>query len=86
MDQTMTLLLDPPVRLGEAEYSELQLREPTVGEDEEASQAKTYSIRLLSLIAGVPEAAVRKMPRGVLMQAMDFFDKASAETRGTSES
>jgi hypothetical protein len=81
METTMTLALATPVELGGTTYSELKLREPTVGEMEKALQAGPNiagNIFLVSTIGGLPEAAVRKMGQGDFMRAVNFFERVSA--------
>ena len=82
----MLLKLSKPVRLGDHEYTELSLREPTVGENEQALKAGdgvAPNIRLLSLVASIPEAAVRQMSRGDFLRAIDFFEQSTATIRGS---
>lgn len=84
----MTLTLAKPVRIGDQEWTELQLREPTVGEMEKATTgaASGYAsnIAMLSLVAGIPQAAVRLMGHRDFARAIDFLSAASQP--GTDES
>jgi hypothetical protein len=89
METTLTLALSAPVKIGEQEWAELHLREPTVGENEKALQlgaTVASNIYLVSTITGIPEAVVRKMSRGDFLKAIDFFDAVTASIRGTGES
>jgi Phage tail assembly chaperone proteins, E, or 41 or 14 len=89
METTLTLALSAAVKIGEQEWTELHLREPTVGENEKALQLGSTvgsNVYLVSVIAGIPEAVVRKMSRGDFLKAIDFFDSVTTSIRGTGES
>jgi Phage tail assembly chaperone proteins, E, or 41 or 14 len=89
MENTLVLVLSSPVKIGEQEWTEMRLREPTVGENEKAltlGATVASNIYLVSVIAGIPEAVVRKMSRGDFLKAIDFFDSVTASIRGIGES
>ncbi|EFH09387.1 phage tail assembly protein [Teichococcus cervicalis] len=76
MDDTLTITLPQPVAANGAEYSELTLREPTIGDMIEMMKAKTdleQTQKLISLCSGLPIPAVSKLPIRVVTQAADFF-------------
>lgn len=71
-----TLVLRKPVKVGEQEYTELHLREPTAGELSQATkQANSIDvgIALISLIAKVPKAVVNQLCQRDFAEANDFL-------------
>jgi hypothetical protein len=64
VDDTLQLALTKPVKLGDVEYTEITLTEPTAGQIETAlrePQQTTANIVLIAAIAKVPPGAVRNM-------------------------
>lgn len=88
-EDEMALLLRAPIKLGEIEYSELQLSEPTCDQLIKAGKAGTPMEQLAALInlnAKVPMPVVSQMKQRDLDRAGDFFahfSDASQTTTGT---
>lgn len=64
MDDTLHFTLTKPVKIGDADYSEITLEEPTAGQLEAALKepsVTTANIVLVAAISKMPPAAVRKM-------------------------
>jgi hypothetical protein len=85
VDDVTTIALHKPVRLGDQEFTEITLSEPTAGQIEtalkEASQT-TANIVLIALIAKIPPAAVRAMSLRDFNAAVAYlsgFTKGEAE-------
>lgn len=75
-EEEKTLELRKPVKLGEVEYSTLNLREPTAGELSKATKAGgnvDIAIALISIIAKVPRGAVEKLSQRDFQEAADFL-------------
>ncbi|PNG56532.1 MULTISPECIES: phage tail assembly protein [unclassified Variovorax] len=88
MDFEKTINLRKPVKLGDLEYSTLELREPTAGELEKAANATTNMgvvINLISLVAKVPRKVVESLCQRDLKEAGDFLDGFSAGDPPTGE-
>lgn len=76
VEEEKTMVLRKPVKLGDVEYSSLDLREPTAGELSKASKAGgnvDIAIALISLIAKVPRGAVEKLSQRDFQEAADFL-------------
>ncbi|MFT8354114.1 MAG: phage tail assembly protein [Gluconobacter japonicus] len=84
------IILDPPITENNQDYSRVNLAEPTIYHVLSASQvigkrptlATVYDsqIRLVSLVAGIPERAVKRFPSSVLDRAVDYvsaFEEAN---------
>lgn len=61
--EQLVITLRKPVTLGDITYTELRLREPTVGEMIElgADEGWKADAKAIALISGVPEPAVRNL-------------------------
>ncbi|MBN9143757.1 MULTISPECIES: phage tail assembly protein [unclassified Novosphingobium] len=61
--EQLVITLRKPVTLGDITYTELRLREPTVGEMIElgADEGWKADAKAIALISGVPEPAVRSL-------------------------
>lgn len=77
METTKVMTLLTPVKLGDIEYNEISLREPTAGDMEAAQNAgpngMTSNMTLISRVAAVPMAAVRLMGARDHQAAMAFL-------------
>lgn len=75
------LILRKPVKLGDVEYSQLTLREPTAGELAKAENAAPtradMAINLISIVAAVPRSAVERICQRDFEEASDFLGKFS---------
>jgi Phage tail assembly chaperone proteins, E, or 41 or 14 len=72
----LVITLRKPVKLGDVEYTELKLREPTAGEIEKASNVANpmgSNILLVSLVAAMPKPAVEKIGARDLKTASDYL-------------
>lgn len=81
-----TIVLRKAVVLGDVTYAELNLREPTAGELEKASNAATQigvAISLISLIARIPRGVVEKLGQRDLKEASDFLGSFSDDSPAT---
>ncbi|OEZ73172.1 hypothetical protein JAB5_01430 [Janthinobacterium sp. HH103] len=88
VEEEKTLELRKPVKLGEVEYSTLNLREPTAGELSKASKAGgnvDIAIALISLIAKVPRGAVEKLSQRDFQEAADFLGSFTGGGLATGE-
>jgi hypothetical protein len=88
MDDEKTITLRKPVKLGEIEYTKLDLREPTAGELEKASNATSnigVVITLIHLVAQVPRRVVEGLSQRDLKEAGDFLDVFSKAAPTTGE-
>jgi hypothetical protein len=65
MEEVKTITFAKPVQLGPASYDHVDLREPTVGELEQAyasaSNAITATVTLISAVGQIPPEVVRKL-------------------------
>jgi hypothetical protein len=87
LDATMTLPLDPPVKVGGTEHAELLLREPTSGGMRDAekelgpgppgsssvAQMSAYKIAVVAAGARVNRAVVERMRNSEVNAAYDFL-------------
>jgi hypothetical protein len=77
MEETKTFTLLKPIRLGDTEFTEVTLTEPTAGHIEtalkELSQT-TANIQLIAMIAKIPPAAVRAMGLRDFNTAVGFLE------------
>lgn len=76
MELEKTITLQKPVKLGDVEYTELKLREPTAGELEKAASAKNNVgavIEMISLIAKVPRKVAEDLCQRDFREADAFF-------------
>lgn len=71
----LVLTLDNPVTLGELSYTSVILREPTAGEWMlwDKLSGIDADIMAVSVVSGIPEAAVRKLPASKLLQASRYL-------------
>jgi len=76
MHTTRTIELATPVEFANKHYEKLELREP-VGIEVVKARAENDAFKgdllLISLISGVPRAAVERIPISVLMEASDYL-------------
>lgn len=87
------LKLRKPVSIGEGDnaitYAELKLREPVALELEKAERASTsmngQAIMLISLISGLPKAAIEKLCQRDLKAAADFLGSFNEDDPATGE-
>lgn len=81
MELEKTIPLRKPVKLGEVEYPELKLCEPTAGQLEKATRAGTTTtgvvIELISLVAKVPRKVAEDLCQRDFSEATDFFAQFS---------
>lgn len=76
MELEKTITLHKPVRLGDVDYTEIKLREPTAGELEKAASAKNNVgavIELISAVAKVPRKVAEDLCQRDFREADDFF-------------
>lgn len=88
MELEKTITLRKPVKLSELEYTTLELREPTAGELEKASNATTNMgvvINLISLVGKVPRRVVEGLCQRDMKEAGDFLDEFSKADLSTGE-
>jgi hypothetical protein len=77
LDDTLQLTLTSPVQLGDTEYSEITLTEPTAGQIEAAlkePQQTTANIVLIAAIAKIPPGAVRRMGLRDFNKCVQFLE------------
>jgi hypothetical protein len=74
IDYEFTVKLRRPVTLGET-YSEIRLREPTAAEWSQWDKLNGIEadIKAVSVISGIPEAAVRQVGSSELVKASNFI-------------
>ncbi len=78
-----TIPLRKPVKIGDITFDKLDLREPTAGELEKASNATTQIgvvISLISLVARIPRGAAEKLCQRDLREASDFLGSFSGDS------
>lgn len=76
MNETKTIELREPVKLGDNTYDRLELREPKAGELAKAQTASTPAGQVISLvhqIAKVPMRVAENISQRELTEAADFF-------------
>jgi hypothetical protein len=74
----LTIMLRKPVELGPVTYSELQLREPTADEWVQCAKVTNGAEsdrKLVSLVSGMPEAAVGKVGMRDFLQATRYLER-----------
>jgi hypothetical protein len=73
--EQLEISLRKRVKLGEEEITSIRVREPTAAELLAADQLEgtTADIKVVSLVAGMPEALVRKLAASDLLRAADFI-------------
>lgn len=71
----LVLTLDKPVTLGELSFSSVILREPTAGEWMlwDKLSGIEADIMAVSVVSGIPEPVVRKLPASKLLQASRYL-------------
>ena len=87
-EDTLTITLRRPVTSNGIEYSELTLREPTLGNLIEAQKAKTdleQTQRMISLSADLPMPAAAQLPFSVVTEASEFFARFLPKSPPTGE-
>ncbi|WBV42728.1 phage tail assembly protein [Pseudoroseomonas cervicalis] len=87
-DDTLTIALRRPVTANGNDYTEVVLREPTLGNLIEASKAKTdmeQTQRMISLCAEIPMPAVAQLPITVVTEATEFFARFLPKSPPTGE-
>lgn len=81
MSDTLTIKLPKEIAFGDRVISEITLSEPNVGQIDDALKGNAsvfvQTIRLVSAVADVPEAMVRKLPISVFQKATEFFEDFS---------
>jgi hypothetical protein len=81
MELEKALTLRKPVKLGDVEFTELKLCEPTAGQLEKATRAATTStgvvIELVSIVAKVPRKVAEDLCQRDFSEATDFFGQFS---------
>jgi hypothetical protein len=88
IEDEKTITLRKPVKLGDIEYTKLDLREPTAGELEKATKAANQMgvvINLIQLVAQVPRRVVEGLCQRDLKDASDFLEAFSSEDQITGE-
>lgn len=83
-----TLTLRKPVKLGDLEYTTLELREPTAAELEKASAASSsigVVINLISLVAKVPRRVAEGLCQRDLGDATLFLNQFNDTSPTTGE-
>lgn len=84
----ITITLRKPIKVGEVEYTEISLTEPTAGQLRKAAKAGDsldQVCELISLNGRIPKSAVDQMLQRDLNAASDFFARfgeASPPTLG----
>jgi hypothetical protein len=82
MELEKALTLRKPVKLGDVEFTELKLCEPTAGQLEKATRAATTStgvvIELISLVAKVPRSVAESLCQRDFAEGVDFFGQFSS--------
>ena len=75
MDDTLTVTFAKPVEHASVAYAKLELREPTAGDlaQTDGLEGYTSDVRLVSVVAAVPEPAVRLIPAREFLQATRFL-------------
>lgn len=76
IDDERTVTLRKPITLGETEYTELHLREPTASELAKAMKADgeiEMMMTLINLTAAVPKGVVERLSQRDLMECSRFF-------------
>lgn len=75
---TMTLRLKEPIELDGQAFTEFEMKELTAGQFEEgvngAAAGVTRNLKLISLSAKVPLAAVRRMATSDMVKAKEFLE------------
>ena len=74
--EELTITLRSPVKLGEASYTHLTLREPTGAqwmEVDKIDNGVESDIKLIALVSGVPEPAVKQIGARDLRQAAKYL-------------
>ena len=82
LQEEKTITLRKPVKVGDVEYTTLDLREPTAGELSKANKAGDnidLAIALISMIAKVPRAAVDQLCQRDFQEANDFLSSFMAD-------
>lgn len=85
--ENFTLKLLVPVQLGEVDYTELTLREPTAGELESAVSANnmTTAIKIIAIVSVVPVAVIRLLAQRDFMAANEYIGRFTGGGQGTTQ-
>lgn len=81
MELEKTITLRKPVSIGDVQFTELKLREPTAGELAKAAGAANNVgavIELISAVAKVPRKVAEDLAQRDFREADDFFAQFSA--------
>lgn len=83
--EQLIITLRKPVTLGDITYTELRLREPTVGEMIElgADEGWKADAKAIALISGVPEPAVRNLGVRDGKRAAEYLGRFFADAPST---
>ena len=75
MAEEITITLSKTVKIGDIEYTELKLREPTAGELEDAWSANPVAmvVATIAKVAGIPLRAARLLSQTDYMAAAEFL-------------
>lgn len=80
-----SILLDEPIRYGNKEYHQIDLREPTFGEERKARTQPNddlYLAQLASFVSGIPVPAFDELPSSKMAEVaetlMGFMNRGQA--------
>lgn len=75
MEETLTITLRKPVKLGEVEFKELRLREPTGAEwmQFDKLDGVEADLKAIAIVSGVPEPAVNMIGTRDIIRASRFL-------------
>ena len=76
MEDQKLIPLNPPITIGDMEYSSISLREPTAGELERATKGNPPAMKtvidLLAMVAGVPRQVIKVAAAQVQGEASEY--------------
>ena len=84
MEDTKTIVFRTPIKFGSMEYPQIELREPTAGELEKATQTQSSigtAITLISLVAKIPRKVAELIPSRELAEAADFLGSVGSSSK-----
>jgi hypothetical protein len=88
VQDTITIALPQPIRLGSLDFTELKLSEPTLGQlrkaDKEEKPLDQLAV-LIQLNANVPAAVVDQLPQRIVDECSAFFGRFASDSQTTSE-
>jgi hypothetical protein len=88
VQDSITITLPQPIKLGSLDFTELKLSEPTLGQLRKANR-EVHSLDQLAVLihlnANLPPAVVDQLPQRIVDECSAFFGRFASDSQTTSE-